>query len=85
MPRASFKTSLLTRNVMVQGKRTSIRLGPKMWEALDRIVEHEGVSICEVMMQAKRRHDSGSFTSAVREFAIEYWMNAAEPPQEQAA
>ena len=53
MPKTPFKTSLLTRNVIVQGRRTSIRLGPKMWEALDRIAEREGVSLCEVMNEAK--------------------------------
>ena len=80
-----FKTSLLTRNVIVNGRRTSIRLGPRMWDAVDRIAEREKVALCEIMAQAKRRHSSGAFTAAVREFTVEYWMNAAEPPQQEQA
>ena len=54
-----------------------------MWEALDRIAEREGVSLCEVMNEAKSGHCAGAFTAAVREFVVMYWMNAAEPPQQQ--
>ena len=38
-------SALVSRNVRVDGHRTSVRLEPDMWEALRDICSREGVSI----------------------------------------
>jgi len=35
---------LVTRNVMINGRRTSVRLEPAMWEALGDIARREAVT-----------------------------------------
>lgn len=79
------KTSLINRNVWVNGRRTSIRLEKEMWEALHAIADAERVSIndlCSAVYEARK--DDESFSSAIRVFLLNYYrssvhMGAAAP------
>jgi predicted DNA-binding ribbon-helix-helix protein len=71
-------TSILeSRNVTVGNKRTSMRLEPQMWDAIEQIAVREGVTINNLCTQIdKRRADRSSpvgLTSATRVFIISYF------------
>ena len=66
------ESSLITRNVVVSGRRTSVRLEPQLWRALERISGIRGRSINDICTQVERdRASAGGFTSALRVFIIE--------------
>jgi predicted DNA-binding ribbon-helix-helix protein len=68
---------LESRNVTVGNKRTSMRLEPQMWDAIEQIAVREGVTINNLCTQIdKRRSDRTlpvGLTSATRIFIISYF------------
>jgi predicted DNA-binding ribbon-helix-helix protein len=65
---------LKSRNIIVEGRRTSVRLEPAMWEALKDIAAWEKKSINEIVSGVARcRMRSGSLTSAIRIFVMAYF------------
>lgn len=72
------RSSLISRNITVNGHRTSIRLEPAMWEALSEICRREKLTIHQLAsMIAERKGDETSFTAAVRVLAMTYFRAAA--------
>jgi predicted DNA-binding ribbon-helix-helix protein len=74
MPPVKGKTALISRNVFVGGRRTSIRLEPELWEALTLISNLEQKSLHQLCdaVAALDWANEGSFTSAVRRYVIHY-------------
>lgn len=81
---------LRSQNVMVAGRRTSMRLEPSMWEALEDIARRETLSVNELCSRIKERLDeqarrrgvapsdgSVTLTSAVRVFIAAYFRRAS--------
>ena len=71
------KTLMLSRNINVLGRRTSIRLEKEMWEALKSIAGREECSvhdICSMVELRKRRNTS--LTAAIRVFVMLYYKAA---------
>lgn len=68
---------LESRNVTVGNKRTSMRLEPQMWEAIETIASREGMTINSICTQIDRRRSKRSLpvglTSATRVFIISYF------------
>ena len=65
---------LKSRNIIVLGHRTSVRLEPAMWEALKDISRWERKSINEIVSAiADCQTRSGSLTSAIRIFVMGYF------------
>lgn len=72
------KTALISRNITVNGKRTSIRLEAQMWVTLKEIAEREKCSvhdICTVIQN--RKSDNITLTAAIRVFLMLYFKSAA--------
>ncbi len=72
------KTTLLSKNVTIHGRRTSIRLEPEMWAALKEIARREKCTIhriCSVVYD--RKNDKSSLTAAIRVFLMAYYRSAA--------
>lgn len=72
------KSSLVTRNIRIHDRRTSVRLEPQLWRALELIAEREGSdlnAICSKVADIPR--DDGGFTSALRVFIISYFADIA--------
>ena len=64
-------SSLVSRNIMIGGRRTSIRLEIEMWEALRDICHKDNTSLAALCTKlAQERPDIGSFTSAVRVYVV---------------
>lgn len=72
------QSSLISRNITIFDRRTSIRLEPEMWEALNNIAEREKCSIhdlCSLIYIRKR--ETTSLTAAIRVFLMLYFRAAS--------
>lgn len=69
---------LLSRNVTIDGHRTSLRLEKVSWDALDDICRNEGLSIHELCSMIEPMRNGASRTSAVRAFIVSYYRTAAQ-------
>ena len=71
-------SALISRNVTVLGKRTSIRLETQMWAAIKEIAEREHCSVHELCsLIAMRRKEGLSLTASIRIFLMLYFKAAA--------
>jgi predicted DNA-binding ribbon-helix-helix protein len=68
---------LLSRNVTIAGRRTSLRLEEDMWAALTEICEREDVTLHALCSEIDKRRGGGSRTSTVRSFIVGYYRDAA--------
>ena len=73
------KSHLVLGNVVVRGKRTSVRLEPVMWEALQEIVNLRGWTVNQLVTEIDRRRGEASLTSAIRVYIVEFYRSAAHP------
>ena len=72
------QSSLVSRNVTIFGRRTSIRLEPEMWTALNNIAERENCSVHDICSLVYVRKSSlTSLTAAIRVFLMLYYKAAA--------
>ncbi|HXP95115.1 MAG TPA: ribbon-helix-helix domain-containing protein [Telmatospirillum sp.] len=70
-------SSLRNRNVTIEGRRTSMKLEPGMWDALDEICRREGTVIHEICTKIAKDHQGYNLTSATRAFILAYFRAAA--------
>ncbi len=70
-------STLVSRNVTVAGKRTSVRLEPSMWDALAELCRRENCTTNEICTLVARSQDSSSLTAAIRVVILSYFRNAA--------
>ena len=69
---------LVSRNIHVDGRRTSLKLDPLCWMALQEIKERESASLEEICNTAKAWSPcKTSLASALRLFILDYFMAAA--------
>ncbi len=71
-------SSLVSRNVTIMGRRTSIRLEPEMWVAIRDIAKREKCSVHDICsLVYVRKNDATSLTAAIRVFLMLYYRAAA--------
>ena len=82
--RPASPSSLVIRNVIVAGHRTSVRLEPVMWEALIEIARMRNQSVHELVTEIDRDRTASSLTAAIRVFIVDYYRTAANavPPDQ---
>jgi predicted DNA-binding ribbon-helix-helix protein len=72
------KSSLVSRNITVLGKRTSVRLEPEMWRELKNISKREACTIHDLCsLISLRKANNTSLTAAIRVFLMLYFRSAA--------
>lgn len=72
------KSSLVSRNITVLARRTSVRLEPEMWCELKNISERERCSIHDLCsLISLRKNKRTSLTAAIRVFLMLYFRSAA--------
>jgi predicted DNA-binding ribbon-helix-helix protein len=76
---------LVNRNVTASQGRTSMRLEPELWDALQEICERERLTLGEVVRRIEQRGHPGGRTSAVRVHVLEYFRSATSEPGHRAA
>ncbi|MDP1724633.1 MAG: ribbon-helix-helix domain-containing protein [Alphaproteobacteria bacterium] len=67
------RTTLISKNITVLGKRTSVRLEPAMWEALQEIAEKENASLNDICSHVHHNRLESSLTSALRVYILTYY------------
>ena len=70
-------STLVSRNVSVNARRTSLRLEPPMWDALEEIARRENMTIHQLCTQVDARRHESSLTAAIRVFTLSYFRAAA--------
>ena len=71
------ESSLVNRNIVIDGRRTSVRLEPQMWDALAEIARREGRTVHDVCSVASRWHYHSTLTAGLRVFILHYFREAA--------
>ncbi|MBI3113882.1 MAG: ribbon-helix-helix domain-containing protein, partial [Rhodospirillales bacterium] len=71
------KAKLVSKNVTINGRRTSLRLERASWEALDDICKCEKLTIHEMCTLIDNSCHGSSRTSAVRAFIVTYFRTLA--------
>lgn len=66
-------SSLILRNVRINGRRTSVRLEREMWEALQEICVREGSNLNLICNQVADRNGERGLTSGLRVFIVNYY------------
>ncbi len=72
------RSSLISKNIVVAGKRTSIRLEPEMWKSLKEISRREKCSVndvCTLVSLCKK--ELSSLTASIRVFLMLYFKAAS--------
>lgn len=71
-------STLVIRNVVVLGKRTSLRMEPEMWDALADVAAREGHNVHDICTRiVERKPAAASLTAAIRVFLVNYYRLAA--------
>lgn len=72
------KSSLVSRNITVLGRRTSVRLEPEMWVEIKNISRREECTIHDLCsLISLRKSENTSLTAAIRVFLMLYFRAAA--------
>ncbi len=79
------RSSLVTGNVRVAGRRTSVRLEPEMWSALNELRTREGTSLPALITRIERSGLASTLTAAIRVYLLLYFRNAATEEGHRAA
>ena len=68
------KSTLISRNITIMGRRTSVRLEPEMWKALREIANRERCSVHDICSLVHLRKKAGSsLTASIRVFLMLYF------------
>ena len=71
------QSRLVNRNIIAARGRSSMRLEPEIWEALQEICRRERVALGDLVQQVEGSGSEGGRTSAVRVFVFQYFRKAA--------
>jgi predicted DNA-binding ribbon-helix-helix protein len=73
----SAQSSLVIRNIVVGGHRTSVRLEPLMWDALHDIMQRLGATMHDLVTEIDRERTASSLTAAIRVYIVDFYRAAA--------
>jgi predicted DNA-binding ribbon-helix-helix protein len=66
-------SALVIRNVVVGGRRTSVRLEPVIWDALADIAERGHRSVNGLVTEIERDRTASSLTAAIRVYVVDFY------------
>ncbi len=72
-------STLRLRNVRVGGRRTSVRLEPELWEALDELCALEAKTVDEICHSIVGGGSPRGLTSRLRVFIVDYFRARGGP------
>ena len=70
-------STLVIKNVWVGDRRTSLRLEPDMWDAMDEISQREDCTVHDLCTWVDEHREQSSLTAAIRVFICGYFRTAA--------
>ena len=72
------RSSLVIRNIVVAGHRTSVRLEPVMWEALHDIARRQKRTLNDLVTEIDLSRTASSMTAAIRVYIVDFYRKAAD-------
>lgn len=72
-------SSLVLKNISIGDRRTSVRIEPKMWDALLEMAKGTGLSVHDIATLVDRTRRSSSFTAALRVAILDYFRTGSLP------
>jgi len=66
------RSSLAMHNVVVDGRRTTVRLEPVIWDALQGIAREEKITVHDLVSDINRRRTASSLSSGIRAYVVVY-------------
>jgi len=69
---------LLCKNVVVNGRRTSMRLEREVWNALSESCKEQNISLNTLCSQIEKSKDKRGLSSAMRVYAFNYYSQLLE-------
>jgi len=73
-------STVKSRNVILDDRRTSLRLELAIWDALEEICAREGITLNQLCMRVERQRGPRSLAAAIRVYALQYFREAATEP-----
>lgn len=70
-------SSLVIRNIVVGGHRTSVRLEPVMWDALRDIADRLQLTVHDLVTQIDNTRTASSLTAGIRVYIVDFYRAAA--------
>ena len=70
--RKSVRSSLVMHNVVVDSHRTTVRLEPVIWDALQGIARQEAVTMHELVSDINHSRTASSLSSGIRAYVVTY-------------
>lgn len=68
------RSSLMMYNVYVDGHRTTVRLEPVIWDAMQSIARQERIGLHDLVSTINRNRIASSLTSAIRAYVVTHLM-----------
>lgn len=69
-------SSLALHNIVVEGRRTSVRLEASMWEGLQDIARRRRMTLNDLVTEIERNRDTPGLTAAIRVYIVNYYRSA---------
>ncbi|MFZ2005029.1 MAG: ribbon-helix-helix domain-containing protein [Stellaceae bacterium] len=69
-------SSLALHNIVVGGRRTSVRLEASMWDGLQDIARRRGMSLNDLVTEIERNRDAPGLTAAIRVYIVDFYRRA---------
>jgi predicted DNA-binding ribbon-helix-helix protein len=76
-PTANTQSSLVIHNIVVGRHRTSVRLEPMMWDALQDIAQRLRQTMNDLVTNIDRERTASSLTAAIRMYIVDFYRAAA--------
>jgi predicted DNA-binding ribbon-helix-helix protein len=70
-------SALTIRNVVVAGRRTSVRLEPSMWDGLRDIACRRDMTLNDLVTEIDRYRGTPGLTAAIRIYIVNFYRNAS--------
>jgi len=68
----SVRSSLVMHNIVVDGRRTTVRLEPVIWDALQDIARREQLTLHDLVSDINRNRTTSSLSSGIRAYVVIY-------------
>ena len=72
------RSGLVNHNVVINGRRTSVRIEPQMWDALNEIARREGRTIHDICSEVDADRVQSTFSASLRVYILTYFRSAAK-------
>ena len=72
------RSGLVNHNVVINGRRTSVRLEPQMWDALNEIARREGRTVHDICSEVDADRVQSTFSASLRVYILTYFRSAAK-------